>query len=165
MRTWVAVLILMPILAGCAAVGPLAEETASREPSPAAVAESASVPDGREMLWGGRIVGVSNEAETTRLEVLAYPLERDQRPDVYDRPAQGRFVVTYPGFLDPVDYAPGRVVTVRGPVVDIVHGRVGDAQYAWPQMRAEELHRWPRDPDPYRNPPRFEVRAGILFSN
>src|ERR671926_144044 len=68
---------------------------------------------GEEVLWGGMIVSSTNLENSTRLEVLAYPLDSSQRPDTSANPT-GRFLALKQGYLETVDYSPGKRVTVKG---------------------------------------------------
>ena len=65
-----------------------------------AAATGQTAPTGaRRVEWGGTIIAVSNQRDSTELEVLAYPLTADGRPDVA-APSSGRFVAVRPGFLE-----------------------------------------------------------------
>jgi len=60
---------------------------------------SASVVTG-DVLWGGTVLNVSNLADSTQVEILAYPIDRRQRP-LTSRTAQGRFLALFDGFVEP----------------------------------------------------------------
>ncbi|MCU0970805.1 MAG: Slp family lipoprotein [Gammaproteobacteria bacterium] len=122
-------------LAGCAS--PAGTPVGGPAASPAQTAPAGA----RRVEWGGTIIAVSNQRDSTELEVLAYPLTADGRPDVA-APSSGRFIAVRPGFLEPADYRPGRLVTVAGPVVGVRQGRVGEAQHSFPAMAAESLRVW-----------------------
>lgn len=100
------------------------------------------------VLWGGTIIGAANLESGSQLELLAYPLDRTQRPQV-GLPSQGRFVVTSDDYLETVDYAEGRQVTVLGNLDGLDEVRIGDASRELPVVRASQLHLWsgagPRD--------------------
>ncbi|WP_028492189.1 Slp family lipoprotein [Thioalkalivibrio sp. ALE19] len=116
-------------LAGCAAT-PLEPRAVTAERLPQT-----------DQMWGGVIAEVDHGPETTVLEVLAYPL-RGQEPRT-GAASQGRFRVVVDGFLDPVDYRPGRRVTATGPVTAVETGRIGEAEYRFPVLEARQLHLWP----------------------
>jgi hypothetical protein len=105
-RWWLFSLALVVLTGGCASPR-LADDTG---PTPADVI-AGRAGDG-QVHWGGRIVGIENLRDRTRLEVLAFPLASDGEPLVTEAP-QGRFIVERPGFLEPHDYAPDRIA--RGP--------------------------------------------------
>jgi outer membrane lipoprotein len=96
---------------------------------------------GRRVAWGGTVIRVENLADRTRLEMLAFPLDSNGIPDTGGRPA-GRFLADYRGFLDPVDYAPGRRATLRGVITGSHSGKVGDAPYQYPVIEAEDVRLW-----------------------
>lgn len=95
------------------------------------------------VLWGGVIIDTRNLRRTTQIEVLGYPLSDAQRPDT-EEPAMGRFLVSWQGFLEPVDYAPGRLLTVKGLVTEIRSGEVGETGYSYPLVAGQQLHLWPQ---------------------
>jgi outer membrane lipoprotein len=81
---------------------------------------------------------------STRIEVLAYPLDSDGRPKTGDT-AQGRFILERSGYLEPSNYAEGRQVTVVGTVSGTRTGRVGEADYVFPVVSARQLHLWSQE--------------------
>jgi outer membrane lipoprotein len=97
---------------------------------------------GVAVIWGGRIVAVENRAETTEVEVVAYPLDRDQQP-MPDAPSEGRFMLVLPGFVEPFDYPAGRHLTVYGVLSGAQIGRVQEHPYVYPLLRAGKVHVWP----------------------
>ena len=130
---------------------------------PAEVAAGAG--DFREtrVLWGGIIVATRNLSQYTEIEVLGYPLDNRQRP-LTSRPPLGRFLVRRTGYLEEVDYAPGRRITVMGPLGDNQAGRVGEAPYTYPLVQARDLHLWPSEAHSDAGRTRFNVGVGVIFS-
>jgi outer membrane lipoprotein len=92
--------------------------------------------------WGGVIMESSNLEETTEIQVLAYPLKDNGKPDLDDLP-DGRFIAIHPGYLETADYAKGRTLTLSGKVSGKRQGRVGKAEYAFPLIQADEIQLWP----------------------
>ncbi len=142
------VLLTALLLAGCA--GTPQNDAA---PDLARVAPDVTVADapryqGQRLEWGGQIVAVHNLHNRTELEVLAYPLSSGGRPDATATP-QGRFLAVRSGFLEPADYAPGRLVTVSGVVGPPREGTVGEARYRYPTLSAEVLRLWDTEPTGY----------------
>lgn len=113
----------------------------------------------RHVAWGGKIAVAKNLKDRTEIEVVAYPLDTSNRPDEDAQPI-GRFIVVHPGYLETADYAPGRLVTVVGKVNEVRQGKVGEAQYAYPVIKADALHLWPK-PDAARNEPRIHFGVGV----
>ena len=96
------------------------------------------------MLWGGTIIGTANLESGSQLEILAHPLDRTQRPQV-GRPSEGRFLVESSDYLEPLDFAEGRQVTVLGQLDGLDEVRVGEARREFPVVRPDELHLWRGD--------------------
>lgn len=110
--------------------------------TPADAVEDWPRAEGRRVIWGGRVVGSRNLADSTELVVLGLPLSRSQRPRVRGEPV-GRFIVRYPGYLETMVYAPDRLVTVDARVTGRETRPVGEARYQYPVVRAETVHLWP----------------------
>jgi outer membrane lipoprotein len=127
---------------------------------PTAVAADIDAARGRTAMWGGAIINSRNYEDTSQLEVLAYPLTDVGRPQL-DQPPLGRFLVQRSGYLETVDYAPGRLITAIGPVAGVRSGTVGEARYNYPVIEARQLHLWPRSDVAPRSTPQFHFGIGI----
>lgn len=114
--------------------------------APREAARAADEMRGRGILWGGLIVAATNLDRGTEVEILAYPLGRDQHPDLSRAPL-GRFLAATGDFLETVDFAPGRLVTVAGTLAGSREGQVGEARYLYPVVAtdAARIHLWPQD--------------------
>lgn len=106
--------------------------------------QQATAPDrvGQRVLWGGLIIATHNLQDHTQLEVLAYPLDSQQRPDTTAQP-QGRFLAERSGYLEAVDYASGRLVTLTGTVEKTRAGKIQDSDYTYPVIAVTAIHLWP----------------------
>ncbi|WP_065089588.1 Slp family lipoprotein [Acidihalobacter prosperus] len=147
-------------LAGCATTPPFAPalaQQAQTAPAPQAVARNARAP-ATPMAWGGTIVKVDNEAHDTLITVLAYPLDDALRPKLRDSTI-GRFIVRARGFVEPLIYAPGRELSVIGPVTGFRQGEIGQQPYQYPVVSEQAMHLWPLAPEP--STPRFQFGIGI----
>ncbi|MEF8833417.1 MAG: Slp family lipoprotein [Halofilum sp. (in: g-proteobacteria)] len=154
MRTLCSAILLL-VLGGCASA-PLATEGVDGAVTPPAVKDDPEATMGRTVLWGGVIVDARNLPERTRLEIVAYPLsKRTQRPDT-DAASSGRFRVYVDGYLETAVYGPGRRFTVRGRVQGTETGRIGEAEYVFPVVKAGAFELWPEQT-------RRERRSGINF--
>lgn len=143
------------LLAGCAQPVFNVEGTAAGL-TPALATADIRAAAGRRVVWGGVLVEVSNLARTSELEILAYPLDRSQRPQ-RERPPIGRFIAVYPGYLEPVEFAPGSLVTVIGEIQGLDTRPVGEARYTYPVVAARGVHLW----DPKRPDGNFHIGVGI----
>lgn len=90
---------------------------------------------------GGVIAEVKNEAKRTRIEVVNLPIGKTGKPDINVEP-EGRFVAYIDGFVDPVTYSEGRLVTILGNSDGYELGKVGDYEYRFPVMKASGYHLW-----------------------
>lgn len=164
-RDWSWVLIVSQLLvltiAGCARSPVVDEGVEVAAVGPAHVlAEDGH--DGERVVWGGRIVAIENLAESTELTVVSYPLQRGDRPRIRSEPGI-RFIVVEAGFLEPVQYAPGRFVTVLGTVDGLAHRSVGEYIREHPVLQSERIHLWPADPAEWQSGPRFSIGVGVSF--
>ena len=112
------------------------------------------------VLWGGVILTTTNLKDSTQIEVLAYPLDTDERP-LRDSEPLGRFILTQAGYLEPANYAQGRLLSVVGTVTGTRAGRIGAADYAFPVISARQLYLWPRDSARDRTHVIFGIGVGV----
>jgi outer membrane lipoprotein len=148
----------MLVLAACAA--PVFKDAAPVAVSPAEVAIDPASHQGTEVVWGGKILDVRNLADTTEVQVAAYPLDRSQRPDPA-APTLGRFIVLVAGFAEPLDYPPGRFVTVKGRVDGTRMRHIDDADREYPALQRNALHLWPVNFPRERSRASFGVGVGV----
>lgn len=152
---------LLLVLLGACASAPNRFPDGLREPFPQQLAANPqAVAKGQRLTWGGILIEARNLADRTLLEVLAYPLDAQGRPDT-DAAPRGRFLADHPGFLEPRDYAPGRSVTVSGALLGYQDGKVGEADYRFPAIAAEQLELWSRATVGYGSSPRVGVGVGV----
>jgi outer membrane lipoprotein len=112
------------------------------------------------VLWGGVVIATRNLERGSEIEVLSYPLRGNQQPDVQS-PSTGRFIVRSDEFVEPVDYAAGRQVTVTGVVMETASGEIGSATATFPVMHADSIHLWP--PDAGNTEPRVHFGFGFVI--
>ncbi len=152
-------LLTLVLVAGCA-TSPFRDEsgTISTVGPAHAIADPATV--GERVVWGGRIAAIENRAEHTDLFVVSYPLDGSDRPRWR---AEGgvRFVVRHPGYLEPLNYPPGRFVTVLGEVGPGEDWPVGEFLNHHAVVTGERIHLWPADPASWSPRVRFGVGVGI----
>jgi outer membrane lipoprotein len=141
-------LVVLPalLLNACASTPAPTFDTIGVDPflTPQSVAASPQAATGRSVQWGGTIIGITNLQERTRIEVLAYPLDRDAKPQGDSNPL-GRFFLEQSGFLDPATYKQGRLVSVVGTITGTLSAKVGDANYDHPLVEARQTYLWPED--------------------
>lgn len=152
-------LAVCPLLFACAS-SPVADGDIQVAPIGPAHVLAEQGHEGQMVVWGGRIAAVYNLSDRTELEIVSLPLDRADRPRLEAEPGV-RFVAVQAGFLEPMQYAPGRYVTLLGSVEGIEQRSVGEFLYDHPVMVTERLHLWPRDTASWRQQPRFSVGIGI----
>jgi outer membrane lipoprotein len=99
---------------------------------------------GNTVILGGYILETKNLADRSSVKVLQVPLGLGENPKSRDE-SEGRFIISYKGFLDPEIYSKGRKVTVAGTIVGTVVEKVD--QFAQPYLKIEsrEIYLWPRE--------------------
>lgn len=151
-------MLLLVALAGCAT--PVFKDAPPTSPGVTDVAAAPERYHGGEVVWGGKIVALENLADTTEVQLVAYPLTRGQRPDTR-APSQGRFVLVLPGFVEPMDYPPGRWLSLRGRIIGSETRTIDRSEVVHPRVADAEVHLWPRDFPDDRGHWSFGVGVGV----
>jgi outer membrane lipoprotein len=98
---------------------------------------------GSDVRWGGHIISIHNQAESTLIEVLSRQLNKNGKP-ISDSKSQGRFMARIQGFLEPEEYPKDRLLTVTGKVTEVMQQNVGSYPYPYPVVDVEAHHLWPK---------------------
>jgi outer membrane lipoprotein len=91
--------------------------------------------------WGGTVVKVDNAETSSRIEIVAYPLNDFARP-LPGQASDGRFIAELDGFIDPMVYTQGREVTVSGTISGKVIGSIGEYEYTYPLVSVKGYRLW-----------------------
>jgi outer membrane lipoprotein len=146
------------VLSGCAA--PVFKDVSAVSPTPTEVAVQPERYHDADIVWGGKILSVRNLADTTEVQVVAYPLDRAQRPN-QSAPTQGRFIVSLPGYVEALDYPLGRFVTLRARLSGTRVAQVDEQDYVFPLVSDATAHLWPIN-FPYETPRvQFGIGVGV----
>jgi outer membrane lipoprotein len=155
-------LLVLGLLTSCATSPKLNTEGIDLGITPQrAVADNATL-QGRSVLWGGVIVNSANLKEKTQIEILAYPLDSDQRPDL-DKNPLGRFLAQQEGYLETSDYSQGRLITVSGKIGKNLDGRIGETDYTYPVIQIKQHYLWPKRSNEPESSVHFGI--GVIFHN
>jgi outer membrane lipoprotein len=95
--------------------------------------------------WGGKIIETQPREQQTCFFVLAEPLDSQARPES-DGDSLGRFVACKQGFYDPEVFAKGRELTVTGTLDGTLQHKIGEFDYTYPKVEADNVYLWPRRP-------------------
>ena len=96
---------------------------------------------GAVVIFGGQILETVVKEGETRVQVLQLPLGVQQRPD-NTAASQGRFIVVYKRFADPLVYEKGRKITVAGVVEGGQVIMLNDRPYSLPVLLERETYLW-----------------------
>ncbi|TAN06371.1 MAG: hypothetical protein EPN38_08980 [Rhodanobacteraceae bacterium] len=135
--------LLLPGLLAACAPAPIYKTTAGSfvAATPAQVATAPANFRDLQVVWGGRVVSLQNFTDHSELEVLAYPLDASQRPRP-GQPPTGRFIAIMPGFVEPMNFPDGSLVTLRGTLAGTRSGTVGQAPYTFTVVHGAAIHHW-----------------------
>lgn len=154
---------LLPVLLllGACAIGPK-YDTSAIDPELTPQRAVAEAVQNKPVVWGGVIINAENLKQATQFEILAYPLNSNQKPDV-GKPPLGRFLAQKAGYLETADYAQGRLLTVNAIVQDSRVGRIGESDYTYPLVNIRQQYLWPQRSEP--SDTRFHFSIGVMFRN
>lgn len=129
--------------------------------TPAEVAQTPERFSNNEVVWGGRIVKVDVFSDHSEIELLAYPLDSSQRPKANDS-GNGRFIAVVHGYLEPLSYPAGSLMTIDGKLNGARAGKVGQADYVFPLVDVSQSHVWtPAEMSQGRSNIRFGLGVGV----
>jgi outer membrane lipoprotein len=153
--------LLAVVLVGCAPAPIYKAAPNAITAPPALVAQSPERYPGSDVIWGGRIVQVTTFANHSEIELLAYPLDSSQRPQLNDL-GNGRFIAVMPGYVEPLDFPAGALMTMSGKLNGTRVGMVGEANYVFPLVSVAQSHVWtPKEMNEGRNNVQFGVGVGV----
>ncbi|PKG97472.1 Slp family lipoprotein [Paraglaciecola sp. MB-3u-78] len=106
---------------------------------------------GKMLRWGGAIAKVENKPDSTVFEMVYYPLNGYGRPVSGDE-SMGRYRIVINGFMDPMVYQVGRLMTFTAQLNGLEKGLVGEHEYVFPTATVEAYYLW-------KNVQRIDVRG------
>jgi len=136
---------LIALAGGCASKPPEAiSKIPADNPSLAAVRQDIDQYIGAELRWGGEISKVENKTDKTWVEIVRRQLRENGKPDTNSN-SDGRFIASFTGFIDPVVYEVGRLVTVVGSIEGAIERPIGGYDYVFPLVNVEGSYLWRAD--------------------
>ncbi len=162
MSTRFLALLAIPLLIGACATAPKLE-TGGVDPSlkPDLAPETLDLSTGSRIHWGGVVITSRNLEQESQIEVLGYPLDGSGRPNTDSAPL-GRFLATKKGYLETLDFSPGKSVSFVGKLQPSRTGKIGDSDYRYPILLIEQSAVW--DSNRYSRP-QFRIGIGIGIHN
>jgi len=133
-------------LSACAGVFDSRPATGDRKTSPSQVTASIDAYRSLKVEWGGTIIHSDNLPTSSELEIIAYPIKSNGRPDTDETP-MGRFIAVKEGYMETAEYANGRQVTLSGRITGLRDGKVGTADYRYPTVSVESIELWSQETD------------------
>lgn len=141
MRYLIVCLMIAGLFSGCASKPVFDTSDVDISIIPSTVIGEPQLSMDKRVIWGGTILDIQNLKDSTRIEVLSYPLSSSYRPQLHEKPL-GRFIIRHSGYLEPKSFAQGRIISVVGKVGKTVSGKVGDSDYSYPLVNAQQLQLW-----------------------
>ena len=156
-------LALTLMAAGC--THPISEESMKLVENSVGLRQVRENPDaftGRNILVGGVIARVANDASGGEMEVVQFPLTGRELPD-RSALSEGRFLAKMETFVDPVVYMPGMLVTLVGEVKGSKTRELQNVEYRYPVIAVREIHLW--QPNELPQEPRIHFGIGVGFGH
>ncbi|MEZ8823363.1 Slp family lipoprotein [Vibrio amylolyticus] len=95
----------------------------------------------QQVRMGGVIADVTNLADKTRIVIVNLPINDSGKPDIKEKP-NGRFVGYVDGFLEPLAYSKGQLISVIGQSNGTEDITVGEFEQTIPVMNVTGYHAW-----------------------
>ncbi len=138
-------IVAIATLSGCAIVPDSLEVADGTElVSYSRAVTTGSEAEGKMARWGGIIAGVENKPEATWIEIVHFPLNHYGKP-LRSEETVGRFKVRIEGFVDPITFEKGRLVTFLGSIEGQTAGMVGEQPYMYPTIAGIDYHMWRKE--------------------
>ena len=131
---------LLLLLAACTHL--ISEKSLDRADRSVSFAELRKNPDafrGKFVILGGLVTAVRQNREGVQLEVVEYPVDSEEMPEVTAE-SGGRFLVNLPPNLGYATFKPGVLVTMAGEVVGKEVRSLDKMEYSYPVLVVKEIH-------------------------
>ncbi|MCL5975061.1 MAG: Slp family lipoprotein [Gammaproteobacteria bacterium] len=99
----------------------------------------------QQVRWGGEVVSVENNNDSSIIQVVQYPLNHYGKP-ITNQPSDGRFLAKTTEFIDPVVYKEGTILTFTGTLNGEAVRMVDKKELSMPVINVSTMYKW----QPYR---------------
>jgi outer membrane lipoprotein len=136
-------IVALAMLVGGCAIVPEQIEVSNEESliSFESIINGSKTGQGEKARWGGEIVSVENKEDYSEIEILQYPSNHNGKPRT-SLDSAGRFKVQVSGFIDPLVFEKGRLITFLGQLGDPAEGIIGEQAYVYPVLLASGYYMW-----------------------
>ncbi len=118
---------------------------------------------GSVVRWGGTVIQVDIQQDSSWVQVLYYPLKGYGRPSL-TQSALGRFIIRSKEFLDPAVYSKGTQITVAGTLNGGADRMIGEKTIKLPVVDLNQAYLWPKyNPTNYYAYPRYYPYPGYYY--
>jgi outer membrane lipoprotein len=101
--------------------------------------------EGKTVVWGGRIIQVLPQDDTTYVEILQMPLGWRKKPEEAYA-SEGKFLILIKKLLDLSDFDRGKKITVAGEILGSAQREkiesLSEKDYHYTVILSEEIHLW-----------------------
>lgn len=139
-------LVFMAGCAGVQVVPPDLEIRLNRDITFPQLLENPVAHQGQLLVIGGQVLSAKRLKNSTQIEVLQLPLNRDMKPVESLQRSKGRFLAFQEEFLDPATLPSGTRVTVVGEVSGVETLPLDETTYDFPTVEIKNLTVWPPIP-------------------
>ncbi|MGD0918305.1 MAG: Slp family lipoprotein [Thermodesulfobacteriota bacterium] len=116
---------------------------------------------GKTVLWGGKVIQVLPQDETTFIEILQMPLGWRGKPEEAYA-SEGKFLISITESLDFSQFDRGKKITVAGEIQGTAQQEkiesLSEGDYRYPVISTEEIHLWKDYLYPYSDPQPYPGR-------
>lgn len=140
---------LVLLITGCTHI--ISDQSLERADRSIGFSELRKNPDayrGKFIILGGVVTGVKKVRGVVQLEMMEYPLDSGEMPDISARPG-GQFLVILPPGIGYASFQPGMMVTMAGEVVGAEVKSLENVEDRYPVLVAKEIHIVIRSPGGY----------------
>ena len=116
---------------------------------------------GKTVLWGGKVIQVLPQDETTLIEILQMPLGLRGKPEEAYA-SEGKFLILIRESVDFSQFDRGKKITVAGEIQGTAQQEkiesLSEGDYRYPVILSEEIHFWKDYLYPYSDPQPYPGR-------